>query len=103
MNQQAMLKKIKKLQDEMVATQKEIEQTVFNSSAGGVVSVEIWGTKEIKSIKIDPSFLLDSKEDIEMLNDMLVSACNKAYKEIDKTTKEKMEKYNSLLQMGGLF
>ena len=47
MNQQVMLKKIKKMQDEMVATQKEIEQTVFIASAGGVVSIEMYGSKEI--------------------------------------------------------
>ena len=34
MNQQAMLRKIKKMQDEMMATQKEIEETVFTASAG---------------------------------------------------------------------
>ena len=33
MNQQAMLRKIKKMQDEMMATQKEIEETVFTASA----------------------------------------------------------------------
>lgn len=103
MNQQAMLKKLKKLQDEMVATQKEIETTIFRSSAGGVVSVELWGTKEIKSIEIADSFTIEGPEDREILNDMLVSACNNVYRDIDKTTKERMEKYNSLLQMGGLF
>lgn len=103
MNQQALMKKLKKMQDEMLATQKEIEETVFNSSAGGVVSVDVWGTKEIKEVHIDEDFRIDSSDDIEILNDMIVSACNNAYRIIDKTTKEKMEKYNSLLQMGGLF
>ncbi len=103
MNQQAMLKKIRKMQEEMIATQKEIETTLFSGSAGGVVSVELWGTKELKAVHIDPTFTIEGPEDIEMLEDMVVSACNNATQLIDKTTKEKMEKYNALLQMGGMF
>ena len=45
MNQQVMLRKLKKMQDEMLQTQKEIEETVFKASAGGVVTVEVYGTK----------------------------------------------------------
>ncbi|MFA6626958.1 MAG: YbaB/EbfC family nucleoid-associated protein [Bacilli bacterium] len=103
MNQQALLKKIKKMQEDMVTTQQEIETTIFEGTAGGVISVEVWGTKEIKGVSIDESFTIEGSEDIEMLQDMIVSACNNAYQIIDKTTKEKMEKYNALLQMGGMF
>lgn len=104
MNQQVLMKKIKKMQEEMLATQQEIENTVFYASAGGVVDVEVYGTKEIKAVKIEESFEVESKEDIEMLSDMIVAACNQAYREIEKTTKEKMEKYNSMLGgFGGLF
>ena len=53
MNQQVLMKKIKKIQEEMLATQQEIENTVFYASAGGVVDVEVYGTKEIKAVKID--------------------------------------------------
>lgn len=104
MNQQAMLRKIQKMQAEMVATQKEIEQTVFKASAGGVVSVELYGTKELKSVMVDSSFEADGAEDLEMLGDMIVAACSDAYKQIDKMTEEKMSKYQALLGgMGGLF
>ncbi len=104
MNQQAMLKKIKKMQQEMEDTQKEIEETVFNATAGGVVSVEVYGTKEIKSVNIDNSFEAEGKDDYEMLSDMIVAACGEAYKKIDKTTSEKMAKFNALTGgLGGLF
>ena len=104
MQQQAMLRKIQKMQAEMVATQKEIEQTVFKASAGGVVSVEVLGTKELKSVVVSSDFEVDGPEDLEMLGDMVVAACNDAYKQIDKTTEEKMGKYQALLGgMGGLF
>lgn len=104
MNQQVLMKKIKKMQEEMLATQQEIENTVFYASSGGVVDVEVYGTKEIKAVNIQEDFEIESKEDVEMLSEMIVAACNQAYKEIEKTTKEKMDKYNSMLGgFGGLF
>ena len=104
MNQQVMLRKLKKMQDEMIQTQKEIEESVFKASAGGVVTVEVYGTKELKSVKIDDSFEAEGKEDYEMLSDMIVAASKEACKQIDKTTAQKMEKYSALTGgFGGLF
>ena len=96
MNQQAMLRKIQKMQKEMMDTQKEIDETVFSATSGGVVTIEMYGTKELKA---------EGAEDYEMLSDMIVAACNEAYKKIDKTTQEKMGKYQALLggMGGGLF
>lgn len=104
MNQQVLMKKIKQMQDEMIKTQQEIEETVFYASSGGVVNVEVYGTKHLKAIQISEDFEVETKEDLEMLNDMIVAACNQAYKEIDETTKERMSKYQSLLGgFGGMF
>jgi len=97
MNQQALLKKIKKLQDEMIAAQNELESTSFYASAGGVVSVEVKGNKELVKVSIDKNFQIESSEDLEMLEEMVVAACNQAYKEIEKATKEKLGKYTDLL------
>ncbi|MDD3106981.1 MAG: YbaB/EbfC family nucleoid-associated protein [Bacilli bacterium] len=104
MNQQALLRKVKKMQEEMIATQKEIEQTSFYASAGGVVNVEVKGTKELVKVNVEEGFEMEGPEDLEMLSDMVVAACNQAYKEIEKVTKEKMGKYNEMLGgFGGLF
>jgi len=104
MNQQALLKKIKKMQEEMVAAQQEIEATSFYASAGGVINVEVKGTKELIKVTVEDEFEAESKEDLEMLGDMVVAACNQAYQEIEKTTKEKLGKYNDMLGgFGGLF
>lgn len=105
MNQAAMIRKIKKMQDEMVATQNEINETVFKATAGGVVTVEVFGTKQLKAVVVSEDFEATEKEDFEMLGDMVVAACNDAYKQIDKTTDQKMAKYQSLLggMGGGLF
>lgn len=105
MNQQVMIQKIKKMQKEMLDTQKEIEETVFQASAGGIVSVEVYGSKELKSISISDDFEIEGKEDYEMLSDMIVGAINEAHKKIDTTTEQKMSKYQALLGGfgGGLF
>lgn len=105
MNQQAMLMKIRKMQKEMEQTQKEIEETVFTASAGGVVTVSMYGTKELKSIEISEDFEAEGKDDLELLSDMIVAASNEAYKKIEKVTEEKMSKYQALLggMGGGMF
>lgn len=97
MNQQAMLKKIKKMQDEMVTTQQQINESTFYASAGGVVSVEMYGTKELKKVNVSDDFEAEGKEDYEMLGEMIVAACNQAVKEIELVTEEKMSKYQSML------
>ena len=82
----------------------ESNETVFTASAGGVVTVEVYGTKEIKSVKVSDDFEAEEKEDYEMLGEMIVAACNETYKKIDKTIEEKMSKYSALTGgMGGLF
>ena len=101
---QNLLKTVKKMQEEMVAAQQEIESTTFYASAGGVVNVKVKGTKELVKVNIEEGFQADSAEDLEILGEMIVAACNQAYQEIDKTIKEKMGKYNDLLgSFGGLF
>jgi hypothetical protein len=101
---QSLLRKVKKMQEDMVAAQEEIEATSFYASSGGVVDVEVKGTKELVKVNIDEGFEIESKEDLEMLGDMIVAACNQTYKEIEKTTKEKMGQYQDMLSgFGGLF
>lgn len=104
MNQQAMLKKIQKMQKEMVDTQQEIESTTFEASITGIVTIELMGNKHLKSVVVEEGFELDSKEDYEMLSDSIVAACAKAYKDIEEVTEEKMSKYQMLLNgIPGLF
>lgn len=100
---QAMLMKLQKMQKEMMQTQKDIEESVFKGTAGGVVTVEVKGNKDVLSVKIDPE-AVEGPEDVEMLEDTIVAAINDAFKTVDKTTEEKMAKYQSMFGgMPGLF
>ena len=103
MNQQAMLRKVRQMQKEMEETQQEIFNTDFTQTAGGVVSVTMKGTKEITKVDILDGFEIESKEDYEMLSDMIIAACANCYKEIDRTTEEKMAKYQAFLGGMGMF
>ena len=102
MNQQVMMRKLMKMKQEMEQTQEEIQRTEFKASSGGIVTVTVLGTKEITEIKVSDDFEVEGKEDIDMLTDMIIAACNQAYKDVEKTTEEKMSKYQALLG-GGLF
>ena len=84
MTQQAMMRKLMKMKQEMEETQKEIAESEYEVSSGGIVTVTALGTKELIKIEISEDFEAESKEDMELLADSIVAACKKIYKEIDK-------------------
>lgn len=98
MNMQAMLKQAQKMQKDMMNAQEEINNTVFTGKSS-LVTVTMDGTKTIKSVKIDADEL--DKEDIEMLEDMMIVAVNDCVKQINDLTEKKMGAYTK--GMPGLF
>lgn len=90
MNMQAMLKQAQKLKTDMDKTQTEINKMVFEGTSS-LVTVKVDGTKKLLSASINAESL--DKDDIEMLQDMFVIACNDAFKQVDKTVEEKMGVY----------
>ena len=98
MNIQAMMKQAQKIQKDMLAAKEEINNTTFEGKSS-FVTVKVKGSKEIEKINIDTESI--EKEDIEMLEDMLVVAINDAMKQIDKETDKKMGKFTQ--GMPGLF
>lgn len=97
MNMQAMLKQAQKMQQGLLAAQKEIEAMEFEGKSS-IVTVKMDGKKVIKSISIDSEGM--EKDEIEMLEDMLMVAINDAMKQVDKTTEEKMGPYTKGLPSG---
>ena len=98
MNIQAMMKQAQKLQKDMLSAKEEINNTIFEGKSS-FVTVKVKGTKEIESIKIDAEAM--EKEDIDMLEDILLVAINDAMKQIDDMTEKKLGKYTQ--GMPGLF
>lgn len=95
---QAMMKQAQKLQKDMMETQKKIDAMTFEGKSS-LVTVTMNGKKELLSVNIDAESL--DKEDIEMLQDMIMVAMNDAMKQVDKLVEEKMGAYTK--GMPGLF
>ena len=93
MNIQAMMKQAQALQKDMMKAKEEIDNTLFTGS-NSFVTVKVNGKKEVLDIKIDTDSV--DKDDIEMLQDILMIALNNAFSEVDKVTEQKMSKYANI-------
>jgi nucleoid-associated protein EbfC len=101
-NMNNMMKQMKKMQDQMMKTQEELkEKTIEGSAGGGVVTVVANGHKEIKDIVIKPEAV--DPEDVEMLQDLILTAVNDALKKIDELTAKEMGKFTGGMNIPGLF
>ena len=86
MDLQKMMKQAQQMQEKM---QEEMDAMRVDASAGGgVVTVQMRGTKEIEALKIDPEAIKDG--DVEMLQDMIVAAVNEAGRKVDEAMKGKL-------------
>ena len=92
---QQMHAKIAQLQEEMAA------KTVEGSSGGGMVNIVVNGKQEILSVRIDPEVV--NREDIEMLQDLIVAAVNEAIRKSQEMMQEEMKKITGGLNIPGLF
>ncbi len=93
MNMQAMMQQAQKLQRDMMKAKNEIDEKKFTSTQG-FLTIEMKGTKEVTSVKIDKETL--DKDDIEMLEDLISLAVNDNVKKIEKETESKMGKFGGL-------
>ena len=91
---QEMHARIAQLQEEMAG------KTVEASSGGGMVNVVINGKQEIVSIRIDPEVV--NREDVEMLQDLIVAAMNEAIRKSQEMMAEEMKKITGGLSIPGL-
>lgn len=93
MNMQAMMQQAQKIQRDMMKAKNEIYEKKFTSTQG-FLTIEMKGTKEVTSVKIDKENL--DKDDIEMLEDLISLAVNDNVKKIEKETESKMGKFGGL-------
>ena len=94
MNMQAMMQQAQKLQKEMLNMKKEIDEKEFTGESS-LVKVTVLGTKEVIKVEINSDDALE-KEDLEMLQDMIMVAVNEANKKVDAETEKKMSKYGNI-------
>ena len=100
-NMNSMIKQAQKMQDEITELQNDIEAREFSAtSGGGVVEVVVTGAKNLKSLTIKPEAV--DPEDVEMLQDLVISAVNEAMANVEKTTEEEMNKITGGVSLPGL-
>ena len=98
-NMAGMMKQIQKMQEEMLKNQEELEDKSYEgSSGGGAVTVTASGAKRITAVNIDPDVV--DEDDIEMLEDLVMTAVNEALAKADDESASQMEKLTG--GMGGL-
>ena len=84
-----MMKKAEELQKNMQAMQEELGRTVVEGkSGGGLVVVMLTGKGEMRGIQIDPS--LFKEDDVEVLEDLIVTAHNEAKTRAEQMAQQKM-------------
>lgn len=98
-NMQQLMRQAQKMQQDVARVQEEIGNTEFEASVGGgAVKVTITGKKEFKSVVISPAAV--DPDDVEMLQDLILSAVNEAVRIADETMEREMTKVTGGL--GGL-
>ncbi|WP_295089644.1 YbaB/EbfC family nucleoid-associated protein [uncultured Ruminococcus sp.] len=98
----AMIRQAQKMQDKITELQEDIEAQEFSAVVGGgAVEVVVTGKKNIKSLTIKPEVV--DPEDIEMLQDLVISAVNEAIANVEKVTEEEMTKVTGGVSLPGLF
>ena len=99
MNMQSLMKQAQKMQKKMEEAQEALaEKTVETTSGGGAVKIVITGKKVIKSIKIDPEVI--DPDDIEMLEDLILSSVNEAIRQADEMANNEMSKITGGVRNG---
>jgi len=93
---------MKQLQQAQERIQKEIQALEIEAtSGGGMVQVVMDGQKNLKSLKIDPEVV--SKDDVEMLQDLVTAAVNEAARKVDEAVQEKIGGLAGGMKLPGMF
>ena len=93
MNINSIMKEAKKMQADLEKSQAELAAKEFESTAGGgAVSVKVTGEKVIKEITLKPEVV--DPDDVEMLQDLILTCVNDALKKVDSAQAASMGKYN---------
>lgn len=99
MNIQQMMKQAQQMQERL---QKQMaEMRVEATSGGGMVSVVLSGTKQLLSMKIDPEVV--SKDDVQMLQDLIVAAVNDAQRKVDEQLQQQVGGLMGGMKIPGMF
>ena len=93
MNINQLMKEAKKMQADMEKSQEELVAKEFEATAGGgAIQVKVTGNKELKEMNISKDVV--DPEDVEMLQDLIITCVNEALRKVDAAQAAQMGKYN---------
>ena len=93
MNLNNLMREAKKMQADLEKSQEEITSKDFDATAGGgAISVKVSGAKVIKEIKINKEVV--DPDDVEMLEDLILTCINEALRKVDSATNQARGKFN---------
>lgn len=93
MNINQLMKEAKKMQADMEKSQEELVSRDFEATAGGgAISVKVSGDKQIKEIKLKKDIV--DPDDVEMLQDLIITCVNEALRKVDSAQAQQFGKYN---------
>ena len=98
MNIQKMMQQAQQMQERLQRQMSEMR--VEATAGGGMVTVTVSGNKQVIGLKIDPEVV--SKEDVEMLQDLIVAAINDAHRKIDEALASQMQGMMGGLKLPGM-
>ncbi len=101
-NMNSLMKQAQKFQKQMEEMQKDLGDKRFEASVGGgAVTAVANGKRQLIEVKIKPEVV--DPDDIEMLEDLIMSACNEALKKAEDETSNEMGKLTGGMNMPGMF
>ncbi|WP_102399575.1 YbaB/EbfC family nucleoid-associated protein [Haloimpatiens massiliensis] len=101
-NMNNLIKQAQKMQKQMEEMQKDLEEKEFKVTVGGgAVTVVANGRKQIVEMKIKPEVV--DPDDVEMLQDLILSACNEALRQAEESTANAMGKITGGMNLPGMF
>ena len=102
MNMNSLMKQAQKMQKQMAEMQEDLSKKSLEvSSGGGAIKVTINGEKQITELAISPDAV--DPDDIEMLQDLVMTAVNEAIRQMDEAVNNQMSKITGGVSMPGLF
>lgn len=101
-NYQNMMRQVQKMQKKMQEAQEKLgEEIIEGTAGGGLVRVIVSGHKEVLEVKLDEDVV--DPEDVEMLQDLIVTAVNDAMEKVDERINQTMGQFTKGMNIPGLF
>ena len=101
-NVNQLMQQAQKLQEDMKAKQEEMEAASHTVTAGGgMVEITMTGAHEVTALKLKPEIV--DPEDIEMLQDLIISAVNEGMRQVEERSDEDIQRITGGMSVPGLF